>query len=130
MVLSNAKKLNGVFCCAYACKAAPSHKLGGLCFKHYRRRRKELDPVAERYAQFKSKSKARGIENSVTLDEFRSFAKRTGYIHVKGRRGQNATIDRICNVHGYHLWNMQLLTNTQNARKGNKSNGDTFGCPF
>lgn len=130
MVLSKAKKEKGLYCCAYSCNNKPVARLGGLCYKHYRRRRKELDPIAERYAQFKSKSKARGIENSVTLAEFRSFAKRTGYIHVKGRRGQNATIDRICNVHGYHLWNMQLLTNTQNARKGNRYKGDSFDCPF
>lgn len=135
MVLSKSKKEEGRLCCAYACKNPPVKKLGGLCHKHYQRKRKELDPVARRYNNFKCKSKSRGIDNTVTLEEFRHFCKRTGYILVKGRRGQNATIDRLCNAHGYHLWNMGLKTNRANASKGNRFSGPNFGgpsddCPF
>lgn len=130
MVLSKNKKEAGLYCCAYACKNKPVKRLGGLCFKHYRKKRRLKDPVGERYAQFKSKAKYRGIANTITLEEFRHFAKQTGYIHVKGRRGKNATIDRLCNVHGYHIWNIDLKTNVQNARKGNRNNGDKFDCPF
>jgi len=130
MKISRHKKDEGVYCCAYRCKNSPNSKKGGLCNKCYARKRKHLDPVYARYNQFCSKAKARGILNTISLEEFRWFCKRTGYIVTKGKRGQNATIDRRCNTHGYHLWNIQLLTNRQNASKGNRHSGDNFECPF
>lgn len=128
--ISNSKKKEGRHCCAYGCSNEPVKKLGGLCFKHYRRKRRELDPVYCRYNNFKGNAKKRNKEFTITLKEFRRFCEKTGYIIKKGNRGQNATIDRRCNVHGYHLWNIQILTNRQNARKGGGFNGDEFDCPF
>jgi hypothetical protein len=122
--IGQAKKKAGEFCCAYACSKAPVKKRGGLCHKHYWRKRRELDPVYCRYNQFKSNARRRGKVFTITLKEFRDFCKREGYIHEKGKRGQNATIDRIKNEQGYHIWNIQLLTNKQNASKGVKD------CPF
>lgn len=110
MELSKTKKEAGRYCCAYACKNKPVKKLGGLCYKHYQRKRRKEDPVGVRYSQFKNKAKARGIYFNITIKEFRDFCQRTGYLIVKGRRGQNATIDRRCNVHGYEIFNIQLLT--------------------
>ena len=130
MVLSQNKKKAGVFCCAVACKNKPVAKLAGLCYKHYWRKIREKDPVYCRYNQFKGNAKKRNIENSVTLEEFRHFCEINQYIVKKGRRGQNATIDRRCNLHGYHIWNMAILTNRQNASKGASFGGDNFGCPF
>ena len=56
-----------------------------------------------------------------------------GYLK-KGVRGLAATVDRRCNIHGYHLWNMQIMTNRANASKGNRFQGDNFNgpnyCPF
>jgi hypothetical protein len=128
--ISEEKKLKGVFCCAYSCKQKPEYKKGGLCHKHYARKIRELDPVQSRYNQFCSNARRREKENTITIEEFRSFCIRTGYLIEKGKRGQNATIDRRCNAHGYHLWNIQLLTNKQNASKGCKDNGPSFECPF
>ncbi len=127
MKTSDRKKQEGIYCCAFGCTSKPHYKLGGLCSKHYTRKRKELDPVAIRYNNMKSKSKTRAIVFSITLDQFRRFCNRTGYIIKKGRRGMNATVDRRCNVHGYHIWNVQLLTHRQNASKGTKMSKD---CPF
>jgi len=130
MKLSERKKKEGKQCCAYQCTNTPIARKAGLCHKHYARRLKERDPVYARFNQWKSKATFRGIVNSVTLEEFRAFCKRTGYILTKGYRGQSATIDRRCNAHGYHIWNMQLMTNRANASKGNSFNGDEFDCPF
>ena len=129
MMISQRKKDEGIYCCAYACTNTPAPKKGGLCSKHYARKRKNIDPVYDRYNKFIYKSKRRGLANSVTLEEFRAFCKRTGYIINKGYRGQSATIDRRCNAHGYHIWNMQILTNRANASKGNRTRDD-FVCPF
>lgn len=122
------KKKAGVYCFAHSCKNDPVKKKGGLCHKHYRRKLRELDPVYCRFNGMKGKAKSRNISFTITLKEFRFFCKKTRYLS-KGIRGQNATVDRRCNIHGYHLWNIQLLTNRQNARKGNRFRGDKFENP-
>ena len=133
--ISQAKKDKGQHCCAYGCTNKPVKKKGGFCHKHYARLQKERDLVYDRYNKFLYKSKARGIENSVTLEEFRKFCHNNRYIadidgnRFKGRRGQNATVDRRCNTHGYHLWNMTILSNRENARKGNRFSGNNFEGP-
>ena len=71
-----------------------------------------------RYNNLKSKAKTRGIRVEITLQEFREFCQRTGYIIVKGRRGKNATIDRRDPTKGYTKENMQLLTHRENSTKG------------
>ena len=124
------KKKAGKYCCAHGCKNDPVKKKAGLCHKHYRRKLRELDPVQVRYNSFRYKARARGLENTITLGQFRLLCQRTGYIIKKGMRGLNATIDRRCNVHGYHIWNVQIMSNRQNASKGNKFSGDNFDCPF
>ncbi len=128
MVLSEKKKNKGVYCCAYACRNKPIKKLGELCPKHYWRKRRVIDPVYCRYNQFKGNAKRRGKEFHVTLDQFRKWCKDNGYLS-KGMRGQNATIDRRCNCHGYYIWNMQLLSLVKNASKGNRFSGNDFTGP-
>ena len=122
--VSQSKKLIGKYCCAYSCSNKPIKKLGGLCHKHYYRKRRIIDPVYCRYNQFKSNAKIRQKDFSITLVQFRRFCNETGYLIDKGKRGQNATIDRIKNEFGYHIWNIQILTNKSNASKG------TSDCPF
>jgi hypothetical protein len=130
MVLSQNKKDAGRSCCAIACKNKPVAKLAGLCYKHYERKRKKTDPIGARFQQFKTNAKKRNIDFSVTRKEFQMFCEKNGYLIIKGRRGQNATIDRLCNIHGYHIWNMGIKTNRQNASKGNRFSGENFDCPF
>lgn len=130
MRISPVKKKEGRYCCAYGCSNEPIEKKGGLCHKHYRRKQRERDPVQIRYNGFRGNAKKRGKEFNITLNEFRSFCERTGYIVKKGMRGQNATIDRRCNAQGYHIWNIQILSNSANAKKGDRFNGDNFDCPF
>jgi hypothetical protein len=121
---SEAKKKAGSFCCAYNCSNKPSDKKGGLCHKHFARKRREEDPVGARFTQFRINAKNRNKHFDITLQQFRDFCKKTGYCIEKGKRGQNATIDRKINSIGYTIENIQLLTNKQNASKG------TSDCPF
>lgn len=115
--ISEAKKKAGIFCCAYACNNKPVKKLGGLCYKHYWRKTRLRDPVYVRYNAFKKNALKRGKDFTITLEEFREFCQNTGYIIKPGKRGQNATVDRIDNNKGYHINNIQLLTNRQNVGK-------------
>ncbi|SDT46632.1 hypothetical protein SAMN05192545_3954 [Maribacter dokdonensis] len=126
MKISQSKKDTGVYCCAYGCKEKPNKKKAGLCHKHYARKRREVDPVAVRYNQWKQSAKQRGKAFSVTLEQFRQFCRDTGYIVNKGRRGMSATLDRVINSEGYHIDNLQLLTNRANASKG----ANDARCPF
>ena len=123
--ISDAKKAAGKYCCAYNCTNKPVSKKGGLCHKHYARKRREDDPIGTRYNQFKGNAKKRHKDFTITLEQFRQFCKDTGYLINKGKRGKNATIDRIKNKYGYHIWNIQLLTLRQNSSKSCSDD-----CPF
>lgn len=130
MKISQAKKDKGQECCAYSCKNKPAPKLGGLCFKHYQRKRRKLDPVGVRFTQFRTNALNRSKDFSITLDQFREFCTRTGYCIIKGKRGKNATVDRIDNKKGYHIDNIQLLTLRENVRKYYDEDRHEDDCPF
>jgi len=115
--ISETKKLNAVYCCAYGCKSKPCAKKRGLCHKHYHVHRRIVDPVYDRFANFRQKALSRKKEFTITLEEFRGFCTETGYIVVKGHRGFKYTVDRIDNAEGYHIWNIQLLSMGENIKK-------------
>lgn len=114
--ISEAKRKAGLYCCAYACTGKPNEKKRGLCHKHWARLRKDVDPVYDRYNHFKNNALKRKKEFTITLDEFREWCNKVGYLQ-NGKRGKNATVDRIDNNRGYHIDNIQLLTNRQNVKK-------------
>jgi len=115
--ISQNKKKDGVYCCAISCRNKPCAKKRGLCHKHYHRYRRIIDPVYNRYANFRQKALTRKKEFTITLIEFRLFCEQTGYIINKGMRGYRYTVDRINNKYGYHIWNIQLLSMTENIEK-------------
>lgn len=112
-----AKRESKKECCAYGCKSLPNEKKLGLCHKHYARYRKIKDPVYDRYFNFKRNALTRCKDFTITLEEFREFCQRTGYIIKKGMRGKNCTIDRIKNNLGYHIGNIQIKSNLANIKK-------------
>jgi hypothetical protein len=125
MVLSKVKKLAGVYCCVYGCHEKPQKKKGGICHKHYKRKRRKIDPIGVRYNDLAGSCKRRGKGLYFILEEFRGWCKRTGYMR-KGNRGQVATLDRRCNAHDYYLWNLRIISNRRNASKGNGFSGAIF----
>lgn len=121
--VSAAKKQAGIYCCAYNCRNKPNARKRGLCHKHYAIHRRIIDPVYDRYANFKNNAIRRPLTNiigekfTITLEQFRGFCIENNYIIKRGYRGRNCTVDRIKNYYGYHIWNIQLLTNMSNIRK-------------
>lgn len=115
--ISEAKREAKKECCAYGCKNTPNERKKGLCHKHYHRYRKIQDPVYDRYFNFRGNALKRCKDFTITLEEFREFCQRTGYIIKKGMRGKNCTIDRIKNNFGYHIWNIQIKSNLANIKK-------------
>jgi len=115
--ISDIKKKKGDLCCAIACSNKPNPKKGGLCDTHYSRHRRILDPVYDRYRNFKSKAKQRCKDFTITLVEFRQFCTDNDYIVSKGMRGRRCTIDRLDNRFGYHIWNIGIKTALANTLK-------------
>jgi len=115
--ISQNKKNDGVYCCAISCRNKPCAKKGGLCHKHYHRHRRIVDPVYNRFTDFRKNALKRCKEFTITLMEFRGFCEETGYIITKGMRGYRYTVDRINNNYGYHIWNIQLLSLISNIEK-------------
>jgi len=115
--ISEAKKKAGIQCCAYGCKNKPCAKKKGMCHKHYNRYSRIKDPVYDRYKNFKHNALRRHKSFVITLQEFRDWCKKTGYILQKGKRGRNCTIDRIRNWEGYYIGNIQIKSNEANVRK-------------
>lgn len=117
--ISEAKRKQKIECCAYGCKSKPNEKKCGMCHKHYAIYRRQKDPVYNRYVNFKGNALRRKKEFSITLEEFREFCVKTGYIIKKGMRGRNCSVDRINNNLGYSIGNIQLLTIYKNIEKYN-----------
>lgn len=125
MVLSQSKKAAGLYCCVFRCDEKPVKKKGGLCHKHYKRKRRKNDPIGVRYNDLVQSAKRRGKKVYFSLKEFREWCSLNRYMS-KGNRGQAATLDRRCNAHDYYLWNIRIISNRANAKKGNRFNGAIF----
>lgn len=117
--ISEAKRKAGKECCAYCCKSKPNAKKLGLCHKHYAIYRRQKDPVYDRFVNFKGNALRRKKEFTITLEQFREFCEKTGYIVKKGMRGARCSVDRINNSLGYSIDNIQLLTIQKNIEKYN-----------
>ncbi len=115
--ISENKKQEGVFCCALRCKKPAVHRKRNLCHAHYHRYRRIIDPIYDRYVNFKRNALNRKKDFTISLQEFRYFCEKTGYIIKKGMRGRICSVDRIENQHGYHIWNIQLKTALANTKK-------------
>ena len=90
-----------------------------VCYAHAMQRRKEKDPLRYSYYDWKANAKRRGKEFTITLEQFREFAQKNILIKGRGITATSYHIDRIKNEHGYHIWNIQLLQNTDNINKEN-----------
>lgn len=112
--ICESKRGTGV-CAAYRCSNPAQH--GTLCFKHKARRRKAIDPTGYTYDRLKQNAKRRGKSFDLTVDEFREWAAKTGYIDGKGRKRNGLSIDRIDPTKGYSLDNIQILTVSANSSK-------------
>lgn len=88
-----------------------------LCPKHAHRLRKFRDPVAYTYNLLKSNARRRGKAFDLTLEEFRAFCDRTGYLAKKGKHSYSFSIDRIDPLRGYSADNIQILRLSTNSVK-------------
>jgi len=117
------KNKNPKLCQAYRCKNKKMDR-HRFCSKHAKRYQKEVNPENYYFNILRSNANRRGKQFSLTLEEFKVFCKRTGYLEKKGKSAGSASIDRIDPSKGYQLDNIQMITLADNTRKMHED------CPF
>ena len=65
----------------------------------------------------RNNAKRRNIPFTITLEQWREWCHQVQYIGLKGRRSHSYTVDRIHDDIGYHIDNIQKITNRDNVRK-------------
>lgn len=104
-----------------------SDKKSRLCHTCESREWRANHPVRAAHIRLRSHAKQRGILFDLTFDQFKRFVCESGngYMEGKGKTFRShLQIDRIDNLKGYTLSNIQVLTLSENATKGNRD------CPF
>lgn len=84
---------------------------------HDARRKRAANPMWAAWRCLKDHAAGRGIPFSLKLWQFRKFAIKTDYLNRTGLNGNCLTVDRINNLKGYHMNNIQPLTRSENAIK-------------
>lgn len=74
-------------------------------------------PIDMCYYWLKKSAKKRNYEFTITLDWFRDWIKKSGYMEGRGRLADSLTIDRKENWRGYTPDNLQILTKSENSSK-------------
>lgn len=126
------KKLNGL-CITPYCTKRHAH-YNNYCYSCIEEHKKAANPLYFTFYTWKKNSRRRKKINTVTFPEFKEFVGETDYMRKKGRGAKKFTIGRIreckegcpkewCWEHGYHAWNIESVTLTENIYKHyNKKN--------
>jgi len=101
--------------CQYCQRYCKTKTCGTCKTKRYRQR----NPIRYAYHTHKDNAKRRGIEFSLTFEQFKAFAVEYNLIVNKGKTKQSLTIDRIDCNRGYMIDNIQAMSLSDNSTKGN-----------
>lgn len=112
--------------CNKRCRPHPRKKgttYGLLCQAHYTKLRRKDNPVMAHYHRIKQQAKTRRIPFLITVMEWVGFCKATGYgmVWCNGfdNFAQRPSIDRKDGSGPYAIWNLQIMSFSENASKGN-----------
>lgn len=84
------------------------------------RQARQKNPVWNAWRNLASSAHKRGIEFSLTFDEFRDFAVKTDYVNKKGVSSTSYSVDRKDSTKGYTIDNIQCMLKGLNSAKGKK----------
>ncbi len=87
------------------------------CYKCRSRLITERKPIDCVFYWLRKSAKKRHLEFSITLAWFREFVKGNGYMEGRGRLTDSLTIDRVDNLRGYTMDNLQILSKSENVIK-------------
>lgn len=121
------EKRRAGLCIVRSCRR-PAAKKSPLCSCHKMRIWRAENPLRAAFSNLRTNARKRGVVFALTLAEFEGFCERTGYLERAGREQRSdLQIDRIDHTQGYTLGNLQVLTLTENAAKGNQERRQGFG---
>ncbi len=112
------------------CGNASAPKKGGKCHSCHSREQRAKNPIRAQWRRLKDKAKRRGINFCLPFWYFRIFAERCEYIDRTGNGAQSLTVDRINNLLGYVIGNIQPMTREQNVRKQIESDEKRYRIGF
>lgn len=98
-----------------------------VCAAHYSQFLRARNPVLYAYHACKGKAKRRGIPFLLTIEEFREFSARTGYVGERGRDGECLQLDRIDSRKGYTADNIQAVRASDHGRKSLRERNERRG---
>ena len=90
---------------------------GQFCSTCSSRNYRKKNPIRCSFLNLRANSKRRGIEFTLTLDQFNDFCFASDYISGKGKKSESFSIDWIDPLRGYIADNIQVLTLADNVRK-------------
>jgi len=99
---------------------------GRFCYHCQREQKKERNPYRYWYGVNKRNAKRRALKAGngkfwyVTFEHWVKFCDETGYLAIKGRHKDAASVDCKINELGYIDGNIRVLTVGENASKGAK----------
>lgn len=100
---------------------------GKYCYRCEHAHKKERNPYRYWYGVNKRNANRRALKNGngkfwyITFEHYVWFCDTYGYLAIKGRRKNDASIDCIKNELGYVDGNIQPLTVGENSQKGTKT---------
>lgn len=86
-----------------------------FCGKCRARRWKAAHPIPYAWNKLKYRARERGHEFTLTVEDFAALWK-DGLLQLRGRNGHCLSINRKDGRHGYHVWNVEIKTVSENAR--------------
>lgn len=94
--------------------AAPGRR---VCWRCHHKRWADRHPRRVLYWNINTSARKRGIEFSITYDEFCIFCDVTNYDVLVGKNPDDFTVDRIDPRKGYVFDNLRVLTHAENSRQ-------------
>ena len=95
-------------------------KRAGLCYSCEKKQTIAANPYRYAYQTLKDNATRRGKRFTLTLEYWIKWCDETGYLAMKGRGADDATVDCIENELGYADGNIRPLTRSDNSSKGVK----------
>lgn len=100
-------------------------KTGHYCYSCVRRKYNQRHPLRNAYHVLKNNAKRRGKPFTITMDEWLQWCKKHDYTPTGGKPSwpefrSRPSVDRIKSRYGYHIWNIQKLSVSDNSKKSDK----------
>ena len=88
------------------------------CWKCKSRQLKKRHPATYFLNTLRHSARKRNLPFTLTVTQFKQFCNKTGFLKLKGKKKDDATIDRIDWNKGYDINNIRMLSHGKNSRQG------------